>query len=114
AGFSITTFGEDEAGEIYISNGNAGAIEHIVGGLAPRITASGVVNSASFVPGISPGPLATVFAAGVLDSPGVLSASQIPVGSTLGGISVTVAGIPAPVLSVANVNGKEQVNFQAP
>ena len=32
----------------------------------------------------------------------------------LAGVSVTVAGIAAPVYSVSNVNGQEQVNFQVP
>jgi uncharacterized protein (TIGR03437 family) len=34
--------------------------------------------------------------------------------SSLNGVSVTVDGLPAPILALANVNGAEQVNFQVP
>jgi len=55
---------------------------------------------------VVPGSLATAFVAGVLDDPGILQGSN--------GISVTVNGIDAPVLAVANTRGQEQVNFQVP
>ena len=114
SGFGITTFGEDEAGEIYVADGAAGAVYRIDGSRAPRFSAAGVVNAASFVQGIAPGSLATLFAAGVLDDPGVLNASGIPVATTLGGISVTMNGVNAPILLMANRSGQEQINFQAP
>jgi uncharacterized protein (TIGR03437 family) len=115
SGFSITTFGEDEAGELYVANANnGGVIHHIEGSLAPRLNAAGVVNSASFTPGLTPGSLATAFVAGVLDDSGAVSAPGLPLPATLGGVSVTVNGVNAPVLAVANRNGQEQVNFQAP
>jgi len=113
-GFSITTFGADESGEIYVSDANTGTIYHIIGQPAPRIPVGGVVNAASFAPGLTPGSFATVFVAGVLDTPGVVSNSQIPIPTSLNGVNVTVNGTPAPVYAVANVNGIEQVNFQAP
>ncbi|PWT99728.1 MAG: hypothetical protein C5B51_26595 [Terriglobia bacterium] len=106
SGFLITTFGEDEAGEIYVASQGNGSIYHIVGSAAPRLNAGGVVNSASYAPGLVPGSIATAFAAGVLDDPGVVAGAN--------GLTVTVNGISAPVLGVANVNGQEQVNFQAP
>ena len=112
--FSITTFGEDEDGEIYVANGATGTIHRIVGGSAPRFSASDVVNPASFAPGLVAGSLATVFAAGVLDNPGSIVANQIPLPASLSGVSVTVGGIAAPIYAVANNNGKEQVNFQVP
>jgi uncharacterized protein (TIGR03437 family) len=114
AGFTITTFGVDEAGEIYVSDADRSAILHVVGSVAPRITATGVVNAASFLAGLTAGSLATVFAAGVLDTAGILAASQAPLPAALGGVSVTVNGIAAPILAIANVNGREQVNFQVP
>jgi uncharacterized protein (TIGR03437 family) len=114
SGFAITTFGEDEAGEVYVANTMNGTIYRIEGSRAPRLSAAGVVNAASFVPGLTPGSLATVFVAGVLDDPGILVADRIPLATTLGDVSVTVNGIRAPVDLVANVNGQEQVNFQVP
>jgi uncharacterized protein (TIGR03437 family) len=113
-GAAITTFGQDEAGEIYLADANSGTIYHVIGPPAPRILAGGVVNAASFVAGLTPGSLATVFAAGVLDSPGVVQATQIPIATALNGVSVTVNGTPAPIYALANSNGLELVNFQVP
>ena len=114
SGFAISTFGEDEAGEIYVANAATGAVHHIEGSRAPRFTAADVVNAASFAPGIAPGSLVTLFAAGVLDDPGVVNAAGIPVATALGGVSVTMNGVNAPILLLANRNGQEQINVQAP
>jgi uncharacterized protein (TIGR03437 family) len=108
-GFAITTFGEDEAGEIYVANANNGSIYHIEGSTAPI-----VVNAASFRTGVAPGSLATVFTTGLLPQPGIVAADRLPLPYTLGGVSAAVNGIPAPVLSIASVNGVDQVNFQIP
>jgi uncharacterized protein (TIGR03437 family) len=63
---------------------------------------------------LPPGSLATAFTAGVLDTAGVSSAAGLPLPSSLGGVSVTVGGIAAPIQLIANSNGQEQVNFQVP
>src|SRR5215831_306105 len=91
--FGITTFGEDEAGEMYLADASKGTIYRIEGSRAPRFGPAGVVNPASFASGMVAGSLATVFAAGV---------------------RVTVDGIAAPVYSLSNVNGQEQLSFQVP
>jgi uncharacterized protein (TIGR03437 family) len=114
SGFSITTFGEDEAGEIYVADAANGTIHRIEGNRAPRFIAAGVVNAASYMPGLVAGSLATVFAAGVLDDEEIAIADRAPLPTTLRGVSVRVNGTPAPILAVANSNGQEQVNFQAP
>lgn len=114
SGLGITTFGEDEAGEIYVADATAGAIYHVLGTKAPRFSAAAVVNAASFAAGISPGSAATVFAAGVLDDPGIVAADRIPLTASLNGVSVSVDGIAAPLYAVANQDGQEQVNFQVP
>jgi uncharacterized protein (TIGR03437 family) len=114
SGFNITTFGEDSAGEIYVANAANGTIHHIVGSAAPRLSAAGVVNSASFVQGLVPGSLATAFAAGLLDDPGAVGADRIPLPAAISDVSVTVNGVAAPILAVANSNGVELVNFQVP
>jgi uncharacterized protein (TIGR03437 family) len=99
---------------VYLANAANGTIHRVEGSASPRFTAESVVNAASFAPGMSPGSLATVFAAGVKDDPGITSAGTIPLPPTLGGISVQVNGVAAPILGIANVNGVEQVNFQVP
>ena len=112
--FNISTFGEDEAGEVYVADAGGGTVYRIEGSRAPRFGASAVVNAASFVPGMVPGSLATVFAAGVRDDPGADVADRLPLPAALAGVSVTVAGIPAPIYSVGNSDGREQVSFQVP
>jgi uncharacterized protein (TIGR03437 family) len=114
SGFTITTFGEDEAGEMYVANAGNGSIHHILGSTAPRFTAAAVTNAASFAPGLVAGSAATVFASGVMDTAGVVGADRIPLPLSLSGASVSVNGTPAPLYAVASVAGREQVNFQAP
>jgi uncharacterized protein (TIGR03437 family) len=114
SGFAISTFGEDENGEIYLANAATGTIYRIEGSAAPRFTAESVVSASNFSPGLSPGSLATVFAVGVKDEPGITSADSLPLPTTLGGVSVLINGVAAPIHAIANVNGQEQVNFQVP
>jgi uncharacterized protein (TIGR03437 family) len=114
SGFTITTFGEDEAGEMYVSNGATGTVFRIDGSAAPRLTANAVTNAASFAGGMVAGSLATAFAGGLRDAAGVLVADRVPLPGTLGGVSVSVGGVGAPIYSVSNVGGVEQVNFQVP
>lgn len=114
SGFNITTFGEDEAGEVYVANTANGSVYRIEGSLAPRFSTAAVVNAASFAGGMVAGSLVTVFAAGVRDDAGVAVADRLPLPYTLAGVSVSVDGLAAPVYSVSNVNGQEQVNFQVP
>jgi uncharacterized protein (TIGR03437 family) len=114
SGFGITTFGEDEAGEVYVSNASNGTLHRIEGSVAPRVRADAVVNAASFAGGMVAGSLVTVFAAGVRDDTGTAIADRVPLPTVLEGVSVTVNGIAAPIYSVSNVNGQEQLSFQAP
>ncbi len=111
-GGQITTFGEDEAGEIYAADAQRRTLFRIEGGKAPRIAVGGVVNAASLAPGLVAGSLATVFAAGVRDDPGI--ASALPLTTLLDGVSVMVNGVAAPILAVSNMNGVEKVTFQVP
>jgi uncharacterized protein (TIGR03437 family) len=114
SGFSLSTFGEDEAGDVYAANAANGSIYHIEGSTAPRLNSGAVVNAASFVAGLTPGSLATVFAAGILDDPGLVNAPSIPLPNTLGGVTVSIDGVIVPLVLLANRNGQEQINFQAP
>ncbi len=74
----------------------------------PQIAAGGVVNAASFAPEVAPGSLATVF--GRHFAAGEFAPTGMPLPAWLGGLSVTVAGIPAPLTFA----GPGQVNFQVP
>ena len=59
------------------------------------------------------GAPAALFVAG-LDVTGVVTAEGAPLPLTLGGISVEVCGLPAPLYAVADLGGYQQVNFQVP
>jgi uncharacterized protein (TIGR03437 family) len=113
-GGQITTFGEDEAGEMYAADAQKRMLFRIEGSRAPRIAGSGIVNAASLAPGVVAGSLATVYAAGVRDEPGIELAPELPLPATLAGVSVTVNGITAPIFAVSNKNGVEKVMFQVP
>jgi uncharacterized protein (TIGR03437 family) len=110
----IATFGEEESGELLTADYSSGEIFRIEGNPAPVFTAAGVVNGASFRPGLVAGSIATVFALGVRDAPGAALAQTIPLPEALEGISVTVEGRAAPLYGVAAGGGTEQVNFQVP
>jgi uncharacterized protein (TIGR03437 family) len=112
---AISTFGEDEAGEIYAADHGGGAIYRIEATDAGLFLApDSVVNAASGVPGIVPGSLATIYTAGLRDTPGVTAAQTLPLPDSLDGVSVTIGGHPAPLLAVASTASGEQVNFQTP
>jgi uncharacterized protein (TIGR03437 family) len=86
----------------------------VVASDAPTFTANGVVDAASFASGISPGSIASLFGVRLSSELGVASAQSFPLPVQLQGTSVTVNGMPAPLLAVANVAGSEQINFQVP
>ncbi len=73
-----------------------------------------VVNAASFLPGVSPGGLATVFGTNLTDVSGVVVADTNPFPLVLANVAVSVNGIPAPIFSVAYANGQDQISFQVP
>lgn len=72
------------------------------------IWTNGVVNAADFLPVVSPGMLFSIFGGGF--SAGSAAASQLPLPYSLADASVTVNGIPAPLLFVS----PGQINAQAP
>ena len=111
---NISSFGEDEAGELYLASHGSGEIYRIDAAEAPRFTSRSVTNAASFEVGMTPGSAAVVFAGGVRGSPGVTTARSVPLPRELDGVKITVNGREAPLFAVANVNAQEQVNFQVP
>ena len=73
-----------------------------------------VVSAASFGPGLpANGSLGTVFCTG-LAVQGVVSAEKTPLPTTLAGVTVTIGGVLAPLLAVAELGGYQQINFQVP
>jgi uncharacterized protein (TIGR03437 family) len=89
----------------------------IVGSLlaqTPNLPENAVVNAASFVPfgqpghANAPGSIVSIF--GTSLASGVASASTVPLSTSLGGVSVTFNGTPAPLFFV----GPSQINAQLP
>ncbi len=111
--YTISTFGEDAAGEIYVADHGRGEI-YLFGAGAPAFQPGSVVNAASNAAGIVPGSLATVYLTGALDSDGIVAATGLPLPLDLNGVGITINGQRAPLLAVARSNGREQINFQAP
>lgn len=99
------TISQDEANNILIQV----TLQPSAGTPSPTIT--GVGNAASYHPGISPGSLATIFGTNLTSLVGVMSPGGA---ASYQGVSVTVGNLPAPLFTVANVNGSEQINFQVP
>ena len=85
---------------------------------APQLTLSSFKNAASLAVGLTPCGLITVTGSGLAPGvQGVISGLSAfgPLPYALGPVSsITVNNIPAPIQAVANQNGVEQVNFQAP
>lgn len=82
---------------------------------APAFTAASITNGASFVTGATPGSIITIFGTRLTRGvTGVVAADKVPLPTQLQGTSVTVNGIAAPLLSIANVNGQEQITLQVP
>jgi len=93
----------------------------LVAAPGPQISAASFTNAASTtLPGMTPCGLVTVIGNGLAPTPGVFTPLNnfglLP--SSLEGVSITVqqgvVNVAAPIQAVANVNGVQQVNFQAP
>lgn len=108
---AISTFGLDEAGDLYVANYGTGEVFRIV---VPAFSSAGVVSASSFAPGLTAGALMTVFTSNVLASNGAFVAGSLPLPRTLGGVEVKVNGSSVPLLAVVRNGDSEQVNFQAP
>jgi uncharacterized protein (TIGR03437 family) len=84
------------------------------GPVPPNFTASSITNAASFVPGMAGGGLITIFGKGLTNASGITQAGTLPLPFELAGTSVAISGVRAPILAVADVNGLQQINVQAP
>lgn len=113
SGMAISSFGQGEAGELYLANLEGGEIYKIIDA-TPLVPANGVVNSASSEAGLVAGSLATIYGNGVSGKPGIQIPPRAPLPSEFDGTRVWLNDLRAPILAVANVGGLEQVNFQVP
>ena len=84
----------------------------IVNGRDPEFVSAGVGNAATFVPGVVPGGLATIFGTGLFE--GVNGTVQAGGATTFGGTTVELGGVAAPLLAFSNAGGSEQINLQVP
>jgi uncharacterized protein (TIGR03437 family) len=112
SGLLISSFGEDDDGEIYLADQARGDLYLLAGG-PPAFAAAGVVNAASYEAGISPGGIAALFGSGLTPASGIVMGGN-PLPRELLGASVQVNGIAAPLFAIASANGHEQINFQVP
>jgi uncharacterized protein (TIGR03437 family) len=89
---------------------------HHTAKLEPRQTPSApvVVNAASYLPGISPGAIATIFGQNLSSVNGIVVETTPDLPFELAGIQVVVNGVTAPLFSVAYANGEDQISFQVP
>ncbi len=110
--FNISTFGENERGDLYVADHGGGVIYLLSSG-APQIAAGGVVDAASYRPVLAPGGLASVFGSGIAPVQSVVT-TAFPLPAESNGVRVLVNGVPAPILALANTARVEQINFQVP
>jgi uncharacterized protein (TIGR03437 family) len=80
----------------------------------PAFVPAGLTNGASFEVGITAGSIATLFGVNLIEAVGIHMAGSVPLPTEIEGTSMTVNGMAAPLLAVANVGGQEQINFQVP
>ncbi len=97
------------------TNGGAFVVKLSNTGIPPFFTRESVTNAASFVSGlVLPGGLAAIFCANLTGIRGIVQAPGFPLPTELAGVRVKISGIPAPLLSVSDVNGQQQINLQVP
>ncbi len=80
-------------------------------GRTPSFVSQGIVNAATFRPGIVPGSLASLFGEGLSEG---ISETELAGGVTsYQGTTVLIGGIPSPLLSITG-SPVEQINLQVP
>ena len=88
----------------------AALVTSVVAFAQPQISTGGVLDGAGFVVGqaVAPGSLVSIFGTGLATS--LLQGDTVPLSTNIGGTSVTMNGIPAPLYFVS----AGQVNAQVP
>lgn len=98
----------DASGNVYIADTDNNIIRELKP-VTPAINAGGVVNAASFTAQVSPGALASIFGSNFTGT-GLDAIASLPLPASLGGVSVLVNDVAAPVLYASS----NQINFQIP
>jgi uncharacterized protein (TIGR03437 family) len=115
---SVTAGGSPGPITITASVGNLTASFNLTARLpGPQLTVSSFVNGASFTQGVVPGSIVTITGSGLAPTvQGVVTPGTFfgPLPTTLAGVDVNFGGFQAPIYSVSNVNGREQVTVQVP
>jgi len=112
----------DADGNLYIADSGNDRVRKVVpagppggSGTGGQISAAGVTNGASFAAGLTPGSIVTIFGTSISRGvAGISLASGLPLPTSLGGVSVWIGRVQAPLFAVANVRGQEQINLQVP
>ena len=86
----------DSSGNVYVAD-TVNYIIRVLKPQTPAISSGGIVNAASFTAQLSPGALASVFGSNFTGT-GLDAIASLPLPSSLGGVSVQVNGVAAPVL----------------
>lgn len=97
------------------SHGNAVSAQASVSFLGPlagvpSITLGGMVNGASFTQNVAPGSLMSIFGTNL--APQTVSASNVPLPTSLAGVAVTFNGVRAPLYFVSPAQLNVQVPFE--
>jgi uncharacterized protein (TIGR03437 family) len=86
-------------------------ITFTVGG-SSKISISAIANGASFQQAFAPGMILSVFGTNLTSS--YLTATTLPLPYTLGGVSASINGVPAPLYGVYASGSSTQINLQIP
>jgi uncharacterized protein (TIGR03437 family) len=98
----------DGSGNVYVSDSGNNVVRKLTP-VTPSVTSGGIVNAASFKTPVSPGSLATIFGSDFVGT-ATSGGATLPLPVSMGGVSVTVNGKPAPILYI----NATQINFQVP
>jgi uncharacterized protein (TIGR03437 family) len=86
-------------------------IAFTIGG-SSNLSISGVTNAASFQQAFAPGMILSVFGTNLTSS--YLTATTAPLPYTMGGVSASINGVPAPLYGVYALGSTSQINLQIP
>jgi uncharacterized protein (TIGR03437 family) len=103
----------DVSGDLYLLDWQNYRLRKVSFSTRPAISRGGVVNGASFAPApipVAPGSIVSIF--GVNLAPASAAASAVPLPAELGGVSVRINGISAPLFFVSPVQINAQVPFE--